>query len=106
MITQNNKKMSNSFLLKSGTRKMTHQRKQMLKSLMLNKAREDLKRETERKAEEKKAALEKRLVGLGDLSSLPQQDLMVSYLFGDIFGGFDLKLYVKISFFFNKKTPL
>ena len=56
---------------------MTHQRKQMLKSLMLNKAREDLKRETERKAEEKKAALAKRLEPLGDLGSMSQQDLMV-----------------------------
>lgn len=59
-----------------GTRKMPHQRKQMLKSLMLNKAREDLKRETERKAEEKKAALAKRLEPLGDMLSMSQQDLM------------------------------
>ena len=58
---------------------MTHQRKQMLKSLMLNKAREDLKRETERKAEEKKAALAKRLEPLGDLRSMTQQELMVSW---------------------------
>ena len=63
--------------MQSGTRKMTHQRKMMLKSLMLNKAREDLKRETEEKAEEKKAALSKRLQPLGDLLSMSQQDLMV-----------------------------
>lgn len=56
---------------------MTHQRKMMLKSLMLNKAREDLKRETEQKAEEKKAALKKRMCELGDLDSMSQQDLMV-----------------------------
>ena len=58
---------------------MTHQRKQQLKSLMLNKAREDLKRETEMKAEEKKAALNKRLEPLGNLDSMSAQDLMVFY---------------------------
>eukprot|EP00096_Caligus_rogercresseyi_P003774 TRINITY_DN17351_c0_g1_i1.p1 TRINITY_DN17351_c0_g1~~TRINITY_DN17351_c0_g1_i1.p1 ORF type:complete len:151 (+),score=4.35 TRINITY_DN17351_c0_g1_i1:34-486(+) len=60
----------------SGTRKMTHQRKMMLKSLMLNKAREDLKRETEQKAEKKKNALTKRIEPLADISSLSAQELM------------------------------
>nr|BAB83805.1 troponin I [Chelyosoma siboja] len=60
----------------TGARKMTHQRKMMLKSLMLNKAREDLKRETEQKAEEKKAALAKRIEPIGDIRSMSSQDLM------------------------------
>jgi len=59
---------------------MTHQRKMMLKSLMLNKAREDLKREMERKAEEKKAAMSKRMDALGDLQSMSQQELTVRFL--------------------------
>lgn len=58
---------------------MTHQRKQQLKSLMLNKAREDLKREAEHKAEEKKRILNNRIEPLGNLSSMPQQELMVGY---------------------------
>jgi len=52
----------------------------MLKSLMLNKAREDLKREMERKAEEKKAAMSKRMDALGDLQSMSQQELTVRFL--------------------------
>nr|BAB83807.1 larval troponin I alpha [Halocynthia roretzi] len=58
------------------TRKMTHQRKLQLKSLLLNGAREDLKREAEQKAEEKKKILNNRIESLGDLSSMSQQELM------------------------------
>nr|BAA19426.2 larval troponin I alpha [Halocynthia roretzi] len=58
------------------TRKMTHQRKLQLKSLLLNRAREDLKREAEQKAEEKKKILNNRIESLGDLSSMSQQELM------------------------------
>ena len=47
---------------------------------MLNKAREDLKREMERKAEEKKAAMSKRMDALGDLQSMSQQELTVRFL--------------------------
>nr|NP_001027709.2 troponin I [Ciona intestinalis]AAL27686.2 troponin I heart isoform [Ciona intestinalis] len=61
---------------KSGVRKMTHQRKMMLKSLMLNKAREDLKREMEQKAEAKKAELSQRLEPLSGLNSMSSQELM------------------------------
>nr|BAB83808.1 larval troponin I gamma [Halocynthia roretzi] len=57
-------------------RKMTHQRNRQLKSLMLKKAREDLKREAEQKAEEKKKILGNRIEALGDLSSMSQQELM------------------------------
>ncbi|XP_039252969.2 troponin I, fast skeletal muscle-like [Styela clava] len=60
----------------SAPRKMTHQRKQQLKSLMLNKAREDLKREAEQKAEEKKNVLNKRIEPMDDLGSMSQQELM------------------------------
>ncbi|XP_039250363.1 troponin I, fast skeletal muscle-like [Styela clava] len=60
----------------SAPRKMTHQRKQQLKSLMLNKAREDLKREAEQKAEEKKNVLNKRIEPMADLGSMSQQELM------------------------------
>uniref|UniRef100_H2ZQI4 Troponin I n=1 Tax=Ciona savignyi TaxID=51511 RepID=H2ZQI4_CIOSA len=60
----------------SGVRKMTHQRKMMLKSLMLNKAREDLKREMEQKAEAKKAELSNRLEPLNSLNSMSSQELM------------------------------
>ena len=58
-------------------KKMTHHRKNQLKTLILNKAREELKREAARKAEEKKAALSKRLEPLGDLS-MSQQELVVN----------------------------
>nr|BAB83809.1 larval troponin I beta [Halocynthia roretzi] len=58
------------------TRKMTHQRKLQLKSLLLSRAREDLKREEEQKAEEKKKILSNRIESLGDLSSMSQQELM------------------------------
>ena len=57
---------------------MTQQRSTLLKSLILNKAREELKREAERKAIEKKAALNRRLEAIGDLQSMTQQDLMVN----------------------------
>nr|XP_039252969.1 troponin I, fast skeletal muscle-like [Styela clava] len=60
----------------SAPRKMTHQRKQQLKSLMLNKAREDLKREAEQKAEEKKNVLNKRIEPMADIGSMSQQELM------------------------------
>nr|BAA19425.2 troponin I [Halocynthia roretzi]BAB83810.1 adult body-wall muscle troponin I [Halocynthia roretzi] len=56
-------------------RKMTHQRKQNLKSLMLNKAREDLKREAEVKAEEKKKILNSRIEPLSNLGGMSEQDL-------------------------------
>ena len=56
---------------------MPHQRKNLLKSLILSKAREELKREAARKAEEKKAALNKRIEQLGSLESMSQQELMV-----------------------------
>lgn len=56
---------------------MTHARKQNLKSMMLNKAREDLKKEAVLQAEEKKAILNNRIEGLGDTGSMNQQDLMV-----------------------------
>lgn len=58
-------------------RKMTHQRKQNLKSLMLNKAREDLKREAEVKAEEKKKILNSRIEPLSNLGGMSEQDLKV-----------------------------
>lgn len=76
------------FFCQTGTRKMTHQRKMMLKSLMLNKAREDLKRETEQKAEEKKSALAKRIEPMVDMDSLSAQELMVAtvnQLYSDIY---------------------
>ena len=65
---------------------MTQQRSTLLKSLILNKAREDLKREAERKAIEKKAALSRRLEPIEDLSSKTQQELLVK-LFYSIFQG-------------------
>merc|ERR1712183_812103 len=55
---------------------MSHQRKNQIKSLLLAKAREDLKLELQQKAEEKKAALASRLEPLGDLNSKSQQELM------------------------------
>ena len=58
-------------------RKLTEKRKMLLKTLILNKAREELKREAQRKAEEKKAALNKRLEPLGSMMSMSQPELMV-----------------------------
>ena len=60
---------------------MTHQRKQQLKSLMLKKAREDLKREAEQKAEDKKRILNSRIEPLGNISGMSQQELMVAMKF-------------------------
>merc|ERR1712136_233793 len=59
-----------------GAKKLTHQRKNQIKQLLLAKAREDLKLEQQQKAEEKKAALASRLEPLDDLNSLSQGDLM------------------------------
>lgn len=56
---------------------MTQARKQNLKSLMLNKAREDLKVEAEHKAEEKKRILSNRIQPLGDLNSMDENELRV-----------------------------
>lgn len=63
-----------------GARKLSHQRKNQIKALLLAKAREDLKLELQQKAEEKKAALASRLEPLDDLNSKSQQELMVSFL--------------------------
>jgi len=57
-------------------KKLSHQRKNQIKQLLLAKAREDLKLEQQQKAEEKKAALASRLEPLDDLNSLSQSDLM------------------------------
>jgi len=59
-----------------GAKKLSHQRKNQIKQLLLAKAREDLKLEQQQKAEEKKAALASRLEPLDDLNSLSQSDLM------------------------------
>jgi len=59
-----------------GARKLSHQRKNQIKALLLAKAREDLKLELQQKAEEKKAALASRLEPLDDLNSKSQQELM------------------------------
>merc|ERR1712050_299345 len=68
--------MGSSNMGEEGARKLTHQRKNQIKSLLLAKAREDLKLELQQKAEEKKAALASRLEPLGDLNSKSQQELM------------------------------
>lgn len=54
---------------------MTQARKQNLKSLMLNKAREDLKVEAEHKAEEKRRILSDRIQPLGDLNCMDENEL-------------------------------
>nr|XP_039254114.1 troponin I, fast skeletal muscle-like isoform X1 [Styela clava] len=59
----------------SGGRKMTHARKQNLKSLMLNKARQDLKVEAENKAEEKKRVLDSRMEPLANLGGMDESEL-------------------------------
>jgi len=58
----------------AGSKKMSHQRKMTLKSLMLNKAKEDLEREAAQKAEEKKTVLGKRLKALEGLETLTIQE--------------------------------
>jgi len=58
----------------AGAKKMSHQRKMTLKSLMLNKAKEDLEREAAQKAEEKKAVLSKRLKPLEGLENMTVQE--------------------------------
>jgi len=58
----------------AGAKKMSHQRKMTLKSLMLNKARDDLEREAAQKKEEKKAVLSKRVKPLDNLDDLTVQE--------------------------------
>ena len=58
---------------------MSHQRKMTLKSLMLNKAKEDLEREAAQKAEEKKTVLGKRLKALEGLETLTIQESQVNF---------------------------
>jgi len=58
----------------AGAKKMSHQRKMTLKSLMLNKAKEDLEREAAQKAEEKKNVLNKRLKSLDGLDDMTTQE--------------------------------
>merc|ERR1739838_736950 len=51
-------------------KKMSHNRKMTLKSLMLNKAKDDLEREAAQKAEEKKLVLDKRVKSLEGLDGM------------------------------------
>merc|ERR1712135_234373 len=70
------RQLESSIMGDDGAKKLTHQRKDQIKQLLLAKAREDLKLEQQQKAEEKKAALASRLEPLDDLNSLSQSDLM------------------------------
>merc|ERR1712135_73703 len=70
------RQLESSIMGDDGAKKLTHQRKNQIKQLLLVKAREDLKLEQQQKAEEKKAALASRLEPLDDLNSLSQSDLM------------------------------
>merc|ERR1712135_79844 len=70
------RQLESSIMGDDGAKKLTHQRKNQIKQLLLAKAREDLKLEQQQKAEEKKAALASRLEPLDDLNSLSQGDLM------------------------------
>lgn len=58
----------------AGAKKMSHQRKMTLKSLMLNKAKDDLEREAAQKAAEKKEVLAKRLKPLEGLENMTVQE--------------------------------
>merc|ERR1712168_556218 len=58
----------------AGSKKMSHTRKMTLKSLMLNKAKEDLEREAAAKAVEKKNVLAKRLKPLEALENMTVQE--------------------------------
>ena len=57
---------------------MSHTRKLTLKSLMLNKAKEDLEREAAAKLVEKKAVLGKRLKPLDGIENMTIQEAQVS----------------------------
>merc|ERR1711931_103927 len=58
----------------AGSKKMSHTRKLTLKSLMLNKAKEDLEREAAAKLVEKKAVLGKRLKPLDGIENMTIQE--------------------------------
>merc|ERR1712002_67586 len=58
----------------AGSKKMSHTRKLTLKSLMLNKAKEDLEREAAAKLVEKKAVLGKRLKPLDGIENMTVQE--------------------------------
>jgi len=55
--------------------KMSAQRKMQLKSLLLNKAKEELQKEAERKAAKKKEVLSERITPLPDMSGMSDEEL-------------------------------
>jgi len=55
--------------------KMSAQRKMQLKSLLLNKAKEELSKEAERKAARKKEVLSERILPLPDMSGMNDEEL-------------------------------
>jgi alanyl-tRNA synthetase len=55
--------------------KMSPQRKKQLKTLLLNKAKEELQKEAERKAAQKKEVLAERIISLPDMSGFDDEAL-------------------------------
>merc|ERR1711881_413988 len=58
-----------------GGEKMSPQRKKQLKTLLLNKAKEELQKEAERKAAQKKEVLAERIISLPDMSGFDDEAL-------------------------------